>query len=138
MTGWCQQHGEIKSFLCGTSLVVQWIRICCQCRDTSSIPGPGRSQCHEATKPLYHNYWRPLTLWSKSHSYWAQVLQLLKPTCLKPRLGNKTSHCSVKPMHHNEGLRQPKQINKTITLKKYFRKSNSNIYKKIIIKQKTL
>ena len=56
------------------------------------------------------------------HSYWAHVLQLLKPSCLEPVLCNKkekpcttmkrSSHHSLrKPTHSNEDPAQPK-INK--------------------------
>ena len=33
---------SVKITQLGTSLVVQWWRICLQCKDTGSIPGPGR------------------------------------------------------------------------------------------------
>ena len=47
------------------------------------------STCHEATKPMHHNYW-------------ACVLQGMKPKCLQPVLRNKASHRNEKPEDHNE------------------------------------
>ena len=38
--------------------------------DMGSIPGPGRSTCYRATKPLCHNYWA-CTLEPTSHSFWS-------------------------------------------------------------------
>ena len=46
--------------------------------DMGSIPSPGRSRCHGATKPVHHSYWRPNTL--------------------EPVLQNKRSHHNEKPM----------------------------------------
>ena len=54
------------------------------------IPGPGRSQCHGATKPMYHNYWTRAQE-PRSHNYWS-------PQALQPGLCNKRSHCSEKPV----------------------------------------
>ena len=57
--------------------------------------------CHEATKPVRHNYWA-CALEPMSHNNWACVPPLLKPTHLEPVLHNKRSHCNEKPAHRNE------------------------------------
>ena len=57
--------------------------------DTGVIPGPGRSTCHGATKPVRHNYQ-------------AHVLQLLKPSVLEPVLHNERSNCNQKPTPRSE------------------------------------
>ena len=44
--------------------------------------------CCGAPKPVHHNY-SACALEPASHNYWAQVLQLLKPTCLEPVLCNE-------------------------------------------------
>ena len=84
----------INKYIWGTSLVVQWLRIC--------LPMPGTwfwalvredLTCCGATKPVRHNYWAcalepashnywsPHALEPTSHSYRACMLQILKPTC---------------------------------------------------------
>ena len=74
------------------SLVAQWLRI--------RLPMQGtwvralvreEATCCGATKPVCHNNWA-CALEPTSHNYWAQVPQLLKPTCLEPMLRNKRSH----------------------------------------------
>ena len=89
----------------GTSLVVQWLRICLPMQGTQvqSLVQEDPT-CHRATKPVHHNYWActlELTshnYWSlhvletSSHDYWAHVLQLLKPGCVEPLIHNKRSH----------------------------------------------
>ena len=57
--------------------------------------------CHGATKRVHHNYWA-CALEPTSHSFWAHMLQLLKPVCLEPVLHNKRRHCNEKPVHRNE------------------------------------
>ena len=86
----------------GTSLVVQWLRICLPMQGTRvrSLVQEDPT-CHGATKPVHHNYWA-CTLEPVSHNYWAHVPQLLKPACLEPMLHNKRSHCNEKHVHHNE------------------------------------
>ena len=49
-------------------------------KDTGSIPGSGGS-CR-ATKPKHHTYWG-CALEPGRYNYWAHVLQLLKPACLR-------------------------------------------------------
>ena len=86
----------------GTSLVVQWLRICLPMQGTwvwallQEDP-----TCHGATKLMHHNYWA-CALELTSHNYWARVPQLLKPTCLEPLLRNKRSHHNEKAAYHNE------------------------------------
>ena len=97
----------------GTSLVVQWLRICLPVQGTQ-VQSLVREDptCCGATKPVRHNYW-------------ACMLQLLRPACLDPMLHNKRSHCNEKPVHRNQGkpmrssedTKQPK-INKLINFKK--------------------
>ena len=78
----------LKVAECGTSLVVQWMRICLPAKGTW---GPSLVQedstCGGGNKPMPHNYWA-LTLESVSCNYQACVLQLRKPTCLEPVLHN--------------------------------------------------
>ena len=92
----------LKSYLCGTSLVAQWLRI--------RLPMQGTwvwalvqedPTCHGATTPMHHSYWA-CALEPVSHNYWARVLQLLKTVRLESMLCNKRSHCSEKPTYHNE------------------------------------
>ena len=64
-------------------------------RDMGLSPGPGRSHMPEQLTSLR-------TLEPASHSYWARVPQLLKPTCLEPVLHSKRSHRNEKPPHHNK------------------------------------
>ena len=81
--------------------------------DTGSIPGPGRSHMHRATKPMRHNYWAcalellshnywACALEPTSHNYWAHMPQLLRPTHLEPVLCKKGSHHNEKPAQSNE------------------------------------
>ena len=87
-----QMHGlwALYQETCGTSLAVQWLRIRLPMQGTRVHPLVREDPtCHGATKPVRHNYW-------------ACVLQLLKPAHLEPVLRNKRSHCSEKPVHHNE------------------------------------
>ena len=69
----------------GASLVVQWLRMPCNERDTGSIPGPGRNQCWGAIKSGHLNYW-------------AHTLQRGKLVHPDPVL-HKRSHLSEKPTH---------------------------------------
>ena len=77
--------------------------------DTGLSPGPEDPTCHEATKPVRHNYWA-YALEPASHNYWslhattteACMPQLLKPARLEPMLHNKRSHGNEKPAHRNE------------------------------------
>ena len=86
----------------GTSLVVQWLRICLPMQGTwvwallQEDP-----TCHGAAKPVCHNYWA-CTLEPVSHNYWARVPQLLKPVRLEPVLHNKRTRLNEKSMHRNE------------------------------------
>ena len=67
----------------GTSLVVQWLRICLPIQGTwvQSLVWEDPT-CHGAIKPVCHNYC-------------ARVPQLLKPTRLEPVLCNKRSPCTT-------------------------------------------
>ena len=106
----------------GTSLMAQWLRICLPMQGTRvrSLVREDTT-CHRATKPVRHNYWA-CALEPTSHSYWdhtpqllkpvqprahvpqlqSPVLQLLKPAHLEPMLHKKRSHCTEKPVQHNE------------------------------------
>ena len=74
------------SFIWGTSLVAQWLRICLPMQGTQvqSLVQEDPT-CYGATKPVCHNYWA-WALESVSHNYWADVLQLLKPTCSRAHM----------------------------------------------------
>ena len=86
---------------CGTSLVVQWLRIRLPMQGTR-VRALVREDptCRGAAKPVRHRYWA-CTLEPASHNYWARKPQLLKPTCLEPVLCNKRSHGNEKPAHRN-------------------------------------
>ena len=86
----------------GTSVVVQWIRICLPVQgDTGLIPCPGRfhmprrNQAH-APQPLSPRAANTkASTCSKAHKpqLLIHVLQCLKPVHLEPVLCNKRSHC---------------------------------------------
>ena len=82
----------------GTSLVAQWLRIHLPWVWSLVWEDP---TCHEATKPMHHNYWA-CALELMSHNYWARVPQLLKPAHLEPMLRSKRSHHNEKPVHRNQ------------------------------------
>ena len=86
----------------GTSLVVQWLRICLPMQGTR-IRALVREDltCCRAVKPMRHNYWA-CALEPVSHNSWAREPQLLKPMRLEPVLCSKRSHHNEKPAHHNE------------------------------------
>ena len=69
----------------GTSLVVQWLRICLPTQGTH-VRALVREDptCHRATKPV-------------SHNYWARVLQLLKPARLEPMLTTREATAMGSP-----------------------------------------
>ena len=92
MGGWGHQvhrfHSNKKKLR--TSLVAQWLRIRLPMQGTwvwSLVQED--PTCHGATKPV-------------RHSYWARVLQLLKPECPEPVLHNKRSHGCEKTVQCNE------------------------------------
>ena len=99
------QSREIKPNILGTSLVVQWLRICLPMQGTR-VRSLVRQDptCHGATKPMHHNCWA-WALEPASHSYWDRMPQPLKPMCLEPVLRNKRSHRNEKPKHHRESPR---------------------------------
>ena len=72
---------HLKNTRRGTSLVVQWMRICLPVQGTLvwSLVREDFTY-HGATKPVRHNYWAR-TLGPSSRVSWARVLQLLKPVC---------------------------------------------------------
>ena len=91
---------HLKNIL-GTSLVVQWLRIHLPMQRTQVWALVQEDPtCHGVAKPMCRNYWA-CALEPASHSYWARVPQLLKPTHLEPVLCNKRSHLNEKPTHHN-------------------------------------
>ena len=93
-----QCHKIIKCFILkiggGTSLVVQWLRISCQCRGHRFEPW-SRKIPH-AVEQLSHT---PQLLSLRSR---ARKPQLRKPVSLQPMLCNKRSHSNEKPAHHKE------------------------------------
>ena len=110
-TVWCILFYSFKNIILGTSLVVQWLRICLPMQGTwVRALVQEEPTCHGATKPVCHNYWA-CALGPMSHNYWARVPQLLKPARLEPELRNKRNHCNEKPAHRNEDPTRPK-INK--------------------------
>ena len=50
--------------------------------------------CGRATKHMHHNLLSPCPR--------ALMPQLLKPSCLKPTLCNRRSHCNERPVHQNQ------------------------------------
>ena len=73
----------------GTSLVVQWSRVCILMQGTRvQTLVPEDSTCLRATKLMCHRCW-------------AHVLQLLKPVCSEALLPNKRGHCNEKPVPCN-------------------------------------
>ena len=99
---WKWKHNDSKSISTGTSLVVQWLRICLPMQGTQVWALVREDPtCHGATKPVRHNY-QACALEPTSHNYWPCLPQLLKPVCLEPVLRNKRSHHNEKPTHHNE------------------------------------
>ena len=75
----------------GTSLMVQWLRICLPRQEHGFNPRSKKTG-HRATKPVCHNYWAN-AIEPPSHNYWAHVLQLPKPACLELVLRSERSHC---------------------------------------------
>ena len=77
-------NNSIKKLANGTSLVVQWLRICLPVQGTWVWALVWEDPtCCRATKPVCHKYW-DCALEPASHNYWACVLQLLKPARLDP------------------------------------------------------
>ena len=78
----------------GTSLVVQWIRICLPMQETwvwSLVQED--STCHGATMPVSHSYW-PCAPRPRSHNYWS-----LSPRAHAPhKKPQKWEACT--PQHH--------------------------------------
>ena len=60
----------------GTSLVVQWLRLCTSQGKWVPALVQEDATCRGATKPVHHNYWT-WALEPASHNYWAHVPQLL-------------------------------------------------------------
>ena len=69
----------LKTSFTGTSLVVQWLRICLPMQE-NWVRSPVREDptCCGTTKPVHHNYWAQI-LEPESHNYWAHLPQLSKP-----------------------------------------------------------
>ena len=79
---------SVLRVLCpGTSPVVLWLGIACQCEDTGVIPGQEDLTCSGATKPV--TITEP-TLWSP----WAATAE---PVHLEPGLCNKRGRCKERP-----------------------------------------
>ena len=84
--------GDVQDSCCGTSPVVQWLRIHLPMQGTQVRASVREDPtCRGATKPV------PV-----SHNYWAHMPQLLKPACLESVPCNKRSHCNEKPAHRNK------------------------------------
>ena len=84
-----KQEITFKNEMTGTSLVAQWLRIHLPMQGTRIRALVQEDPtCRRATKPVCHNYW-DCALEPASHSYWARMPQLLKPTCLEPVLRNE-------------------------------------------------
>ena len=73
--------------------------------DTGSIPDLGRSHKQWTTKPRHHNY-RACALEPGSHSYWAYVLQVLKPSHPRAR-----EAATVRSLHTITRERTPAHCN---------------------------
>ena len=68
----------------GTSLVVQWLRICLPLEGTWVWALVWEdSTCRRATKPVCHNYWAQ-ALEPASHNYWARAPRAHAPQQEKP------------------------------------------------------
>ena len=86
----------------GTSLVVQWIRICLPKQGTwvPSLVWEDSTRCG-GTNPRHDDYWAH-TLEPVSCNYWGCVTQLLKPARLESMLSNDRGHHSEKPVRCDE------------------------------------
>ena len=74
----------LKVKLPGTSLVVQWLRICLPMQGTWVWALVREDPtCHGATKPVRCNYWA-CTLEPTSHNYWARTPRARAPQQEKP------------------------------------------------------
>ena len=108
---WKWKHNDSKSISTGTSLVVQWLRICLPMQGTQVWALVREDPtCHGATNPMHHNYWA-CTLEHTSHNYWARVPQLLKPAHLQPMLRNKRGHRN-KTTHRTKSSPHSRQLEK--------------------------
>ena len=82
----------IQKGSCGTSLVVQWLRIRLPVQETWLWALVREDPtCCGAPEPVCPSYWA-CALEPTSHNYWAHVPQLQKPVCLEPVL------CNEKPL----------------------------------------
>ena len=84
----------------GTSLVVQWLRICLPIQGTQVWSLAQEDLiCCRATKPTSHSYGKPI--WSRTptghtcHNYWA--------VCLEPRLRNSQASATRSPHTTTKG-----------------------------------
>ena len=86
----------------GTSLVVQWIRICLPKLGTWVPSLVWEDSTHYGgTNPRHDDYWAH-TLEPVSCNYWGCVTQLLKPARLESMLSNDRGHHSEKPVRCDE------------------------------------
>jgi len=78
---------QLKNNNNGTSLVVQWIKICLPMQGTRvrSLVQED-STCRGATKPMYHNYWSPRTLVPVSHDKKRSPWTIVKSSSCLPQL----------------------------------------------------
>ena len=91
-----------RNTLCMASLVAQGLK------KKKNLPGNARPgflvwedpTCCRATKAKHHNCWA-CALEPGNHSYWAHVLQLLKPECPRAWALKKRSHRSETPVRCN-------------------------------------
>ena len=72
-------------------------------RHTGLIPGPGGSNRHVATKPVYHNYWSPCVPEPKSCNCWGWPrAHALKKKKKATAMGSPYTAWRVDPTHGNQ------------------------------------
>ena len=93
----------------GTSLVVQWLRICLPMQGTwvRSLVQEDPTCCG-ATKPIHHNFWA-CALEPTSHNYWVCAPQLLKPAPSRARVLQLLSLHAATTEAHMPRARAPQQ-----------------------------
>ena len=90
------QKNEKQNYHLGTSLVVQWLRICLPMQGTRVRALVWEDPtCHGATKPVRHNYWA-WALEPMSRNYWSPWATTTEAHVPRARA------LQEKPAHHNE------------------------------------
>ena len=79
ITSVCSMPRSIISLGAGTSLMVQWLRICLAMQGTGSLPSQGTKVPHAmgVTKPVSHNYW--------ARAFWSLNTTTREPSHCKER-----------------------------------------------------